>query len=93
MNRECFWLCDQTGRFWSRLDDGKTILHVKQFGETIKAIKENISWKCTWIRMYLNFMTNKEFESGLLKNELHWKQQLCYRCLRIYVYYWKDSGK
>jgi len=48
----------------------KTIIHVKQLQETIKAIKEN-----NILRMYvddnvLNFMTNKEFESSLLKNEL-----------------------
>jgi class 3 adenylate cyclase/DNA-binding NarL/FixJ family response regulator len=48
----------------------KTILHVKQMQETLKAIKEN-----NILRMYvdenvLNFMTHKEFESSLMKNEL-----------------------
>jgi len=48
----------------------KTLEHVKQLQETIKAIKEN-----NILRMYvdenvLNFMTHKEFENSLLKNEL-----------------------
>jgi len=48
----------------------KTILHVKQLQETIKAIKEN-----NILRMYvdenvLNFMTHKEFETSLLNNEV-----------------------
>ena len=48
----------------------KTILHVKQLQETIKAIKEN-----NILRMYvdenvLNFMTHKGFENSLLGNEI-----------------------
>lgn len=48
----------------------KTILHVKQMQETIKAIKEN-----NILRMYvdenvLNFMTHKGFETSLLENEI-----------------------
>ncbi|MFZ4706580.1 MAG: adenylate/guanylate cyclase domain-containing protein [Bacteroidales bacterium] len=47
----------------------KTILHVKQLAETLKAIKEN-----NILRMYvdetvLNFMNSREFESTLLANE------------------------
>jgi class 3 adenylate cyclase/response regulator of citrate/malate metabolism len=48
----------------------KTILHVKQLQETIKAIKENNILKMYVDSNVLNFMTNKEFESSLLKNEL-----------------------
>ncbi|MFT7164468.1 MAG: adenylate cyclase [Flavobacterium sp.] len=48
----------------------KTILHVKQLRETIKAIKENNILKMYVDSNVLNFMTNKEFESSLLKNEL-----------------------
>ncbi|HEU0137752.1 MAG TPA: adenylate/guanylate cyclase domain-containing protein [Flavobacterium sp.] len=47
----------------------KTILHVKQIQETIKAIKENNILKMYVDENVLNFMTNKEFESSLLKNE------------------------
>ncbi|RZM21667.1 MAG: adenylate/guanylate cyclase domain-containing response regulator, partial [Pedobacter sp.] len=47
----------------------KTIQHVRQMQETIKAIKEN-----NILRMYvdenvLNFMTHKGFETSLLENE------------------------
>lgn len=48
----------------------KTILHVKQLQATIKAIKENNILKMYVDSNVLNFMTNKEFESSLLKNEL-----------------------
>jgi len=48
----------------------KTILHVKQLQQTIKAIKENNILKMYVDSNVLNFMTNKEFESSLLKNEL-----------------------
>ncbi|MFB0909656.1 MAG: response regulator, partial [Flavobacterium sp.] len=48
----------------------KTILHVKQLRETIKAIKENNILKMYVDSNVLSFMTNKEFESSLLKNEL-----------------------
>jgi adenylate cyclase len=47
----------------------KTLYHVKQLAETLKAIKEN-----NILRMYvdetvLNFMNSREFESTLLTNE------------------------
>ncbi|MDR6845980.1 adenylate/guanylate cyclase domain-containing protein [Flavobacterium granuli] len=48
----------------------KTILHVKQLQETIKAIKENNILKMYVDENVINFMTNKEFESSLLKNEM-----------------------
>jgi class 3 adenylate cyclase/response regulator of citrate/malate metabolism len=48
----------------------KTILHVKQLQETIKAIKENNILKMYVDENVLNFMTHKEFENSLLKNEL-----------------------
>lgn len=48
----------------------KTIIHVKQLQETIKAIKENNILKMYVDSNVLNFMTNKEFETSLLKNEL-----------------------
>jgi len=48
----------------------KTIFHVKQLQETIKAIKENNILKMYVDENVLNFMTNKEFENSLMKNEL-----------------------
>lgn len=48
----------------------KTILHVKQLQETIKAIKENNILKMYVDENVINFMANKEFETSLLKNEL-----------------------
>jgi adenylate cyclase len=48
----------------------KTILYVKQLQDTIKAIKENNILKMYVDENVLNFMTHKEFESSLLKNEV-----------------------
>jgi len=48
----------------------KTINHVKQLQETIKAIKENNILKMYVDENVLNFMTHKEFENSLLKNEM-----------------------
>ncbi|RFZ84509.1 adenylate/guanylate cyclase domain-containing response regulator [Mucilaginibacter terrenus] len=48
----------------------KTIEHVKQLQETIKAIKENNILKMYVDENVLNFMTHKEFENSLLKNEV-----------------------
>ncbi|MCC8407589.1 response regulator [Mucilaginibacter sp. UR6-1] len=48
----------------------KTIDHVRQLQSTIKAIKENNILKMYVDENVLNFMTHKEFESSLLKNEL-----------------------
>ena len=47
----------------------KTILHVRQLQETIKALKENNILKMYVDENVLNFMTHKEFEHSLLKNE------------------------
>jgi adenylate cyclase len=47
----------------------KTILHVKQLQETIKAIKENNILKMYVDENVLNFMTHKEFEGSIMKNE------------------------
>lgn len=48
----------------------KTIVHVKQLQETLKAIKENNILKMYVDENVLNFMASKEFESTILKNEL-----------------------
>lgn len=48
----------------------KTIQHVKQLQETIRAIKENNILKMYVDENVLNFMTRKEFESSLLNNEI-----------------------
>jgi len=48
----------------------KTILHVKQLQDTIRAIKENNILKMYVDENVLNFMTHKEFEGSLMKNEL-----------------------
>src|SRR6202012_4139586 len=48
----------------------KTILYVKQLQDTIRAIKENNILKMYVDENVLNFMTHKEFESSLLKNEM-----------------------
>jgi adenylate cyclase len=48
----------------------KTITHVKQLQDTIRAIKENNILKMYVDENVLNFMTHKEFEGSLLKNEV-----------------------
>ncbi len=48
----------------------KTIIHVKQLQETLKAIKENNILKMYVDENVLNFMASKEFETSVLKNEL-----------------------
>lgn len=48
----------------------KTIVYVQQLQETLKAIKENNILKMYVDENVLNFMTHKEFETSLLKNEL-----------------------
>jgi len=48
----------------------KTILHVKQLQDTIRAIKENNILKMYVDENVLNFMTHKEFETSLLNNEV-----------------------
>jgi adenylate cyclase len=71
MNRGAFdFICKPVDFDDLDLTMEKTILHVKQLQETIKAIKENNILKMYVDGNVLNFMTNKEFESSLLKNEL-----------------------
>jgi len=48
----------------------KTIIHVRQMQETMKAIKENNILKMYVDENVLNFMNHKEFEGSLMKNEL-----------------------
>ncbi|ASU31980.1 adenylate/guanylate cyclase domain-containing protein [Mucilaginibacter xinganensis] len=48
----------------------KTIVHVRQLQETMKAIKENNILKMYVDENVLNFMNHKEFEGTLMKNEL-----------------------
>lgn len=48
----------------------KTIVYVKQLQDTMKAIKENNILKMYVDENVLNFMTHKEFEGSLLKNEI-----------------------
>src|ERR1700753_2140320 len=48
----------------------KTITYVRQLQETIRAIKENNILKMYVDENVLNFMTHKEFESSIMKNEL-----------------------
>jgi adenylate cyclase len=48
----------------------KTITYVRQLQETIRAIKENNILKMYVDENVLNFMTHKEFEGSLMKNEL-----------------------
>src|SRR3569832_554501 len=48
----------------------KTINYVKQLHETMQAIKENNILKMYVDDNVLNFMSHKEFESSLLKNEI-----------------------
>ena len=48
----------------------KTISYVRQLQDTLKAIKENNILKMYVDENVLNFMTHKEFEGSLMKNEL-----------------------
>ncbi|MGI4750212.1 MAG: adenylate/guanylate cyclase domain-containing protein [Janthinobacterium lividum] len=48
----------------------KTIQHVRQLQETLKAIKENDILKMYVDENVLNFMTHKEFEHDLMRNEM-----------------------
>ena len=47
----------------------KTIRHVKELQQTLKAIKENNILKMYVDENVLNFMTHKEFEKDLMQNE------------------------
>jgi adenylate cyclase len=47
----------------------KTLTHVKQLQETLRAIKENNILKMYVDENVLNFMSHKEYETSLMKNE------------------------
>jgi adenylate cyclase len=71
MNRGAFdFVCKPVDFADLDLTMEKTIQHVKQMQETIKAIKENNILKMYVDENVLNFMTHKEFENSLLKNEV-----------------------
>ncbi|WP_264563778.1 adenylate/guanylate cyclase domain-containing protein [Flavobacterium sp. N3904] len=71
MNRGAFdFVCKPVDFDDLDLTMSKTISHVKQLQETIKAIKENNILKMYVDENVINFMTNKEFENSLLKNEM-----------------------
>nr|MBC7614354.1 response regulator [Pseudopedobacter sp.] len=71
MNRGAFdFVCKPVDFEDLELTMEKTILHVKQMQDTIKAIKENNILKMYVDENVLNFMTHKEFEGSILKNEL-----------------------
>ncbi|MDP2414475.1 adenylate/guanylate cyclase domain-containing protein [Daejeonella sp.] len=70
MNRGAFdFICKPVDFMDLDLTMEKTILHVKQLQETLKAIKENNILKMYVDGNVLNFMAHKEFETSLLKNE------------------------
>ncbi len=48
----------------------KTIRHVRQLQQTLRAIKENNILKMYVDENVLNFMTHKEFENNLMRNEV-----------------------
>jgi adenylate cyclase len=71
MNRGAFEFVVKTVDFFDLdLTMEKTITHVKQLQDTIRAIKENNILKMYVDENVLNFMTHKEFEGSLLKNEV-----------------------
>lgn len=71
MNRGAFdFICKPVDFIDLDVTMEKTILHVKQMQETLKAIKENNILKMYVDENVLNFMAHKEFETSLLKNEL-----------------------
>jgi adenylate cyclase len=71
MNRGAFdFICKPVDFEDLDLTMEKTIQHVRQLQQTLKAIKENNILKMYVDENVLNFMTHKEFEQSLLKNEL-----------------------
>ncbi|WP_202406001.1 adenylate/guanylate cyclase domain-containing protein [Hufsiella ginkgonis] len=70
MNRGAFdFVCKPVNFEDLELTMDKTVLHVQQLRETMKAIKENNILKMYVDENVLNFMTHKEFEHSLLANE------------------------
>lgn len=71
MNRGAFdFICKPVDFDDLDLTMEKTIVHVRQLQETMKAIKENNILKMYVDENVLNFMNHKEFEGSLMKNEL-----------------------
>ncbi|HEY8928649.1 MAG TPA: adenylate/guanylate cyclase domain-containing protein [Mucilaginibacter sp.] len=70
MNRGAFdFVCKPVDFEDLELTMEKTISYVHQLQDTLKAIKENNILKMYVDENVLNFMTHKEFESSLMKNE------------------------
>jgi len=71
MNRGAFdFVCKPVDFEDLELTMEKTISYVKQLHETLQAIKENNILKMYVDDNVLNFMSHKEFESSLMKNEV-----------------------
>jgi adenylate cyclase len=70
MNRGAFdFICKPVDFADLELTMEKTLMHVRQMQETIKAIQENNILKMYVDENVLNFMTHKTFEKSLLENE------------------------
>lgn len=70
MNRGAFdFICKPVDFADLELTMEKTLMHVRQMQETIKAIQENNILKMYVDENVLNFMTHKTFEKSLLQNE------------------------
>ncbi|WP_207430239.1 adenylate/guanylate cyclase domain-containing protein [Sabulibacter ruber] len=70
MNRGAFdFVCKPVNFEDLELTMDKTVQHVTQLRETVKAIKENNILKMYVDENVLNFMTHQEFEQSLMKNE------------------------
>lgn len=70
MNRGAFdFICKPVNFEDLELTMEKTMQHVNQLRETVRAIKENNILKMYVDESVLNFMTHKEFETSLLLNE------------------------
>ncbi|MDI1256145.1 MAG: adenylate/guanylate cyclase domain-containing protein [Flavobacterium sp.] len=71
MNRGAFdFVCKPIDFEDLELTMEKTLIYVRQIQETLKAIKENNILKMYVDENVLNFMSHKEFETSLLKNEI-----------------------
>lgn len=71
MNRGAFdFVCKPVDFADLEITIEKTISYVREMQETLRAIKENNILKMYVDENVLNFMTHKEFESSLLKNEV-----------------------
>jgi adenylate cyclase len=71
MNRGAFdFVCKPVDFDDLELTMEKTLVYVRQIRETLQAIKENNILKMYVDENVLNFMSHKEFETSLLKNEI-----------------------